>query len=125
MPRGWQISRDAPSPACDPGSVSERTAYLAAEGDVDELAHELGAVERRHGRLLIASGPPRTAAWAANVWLDPCAIKIVSISDAAAKLRAIQRNWAVYAPELHRRGAFMQGGLAKGLGTPLSFGGHH
>jgi len=71
MPRVWQISRDAPSPACDPGTVNDRTAYLAAKGYVDELAHELGAVERRHGRLLIASGPPRTAAWAANVWLDP------------------------------------------------------
>ena len=30
---------------------------------------------RRHGRLLIASGPPRPAAWAANVWLDPQEIK--------------------------------------------------
>src|SRR5207245_9292517 len=103
MPGVWQISRDAPSPACDPGMVSDRTAYLAAEGYVDELAHELGAVERRHGRLLIASGPPRTPAWAANVWLDPQEIKIASISVAAAKLRAIQRNWAVHAPALYRR----------------------
>ena len=102
--------------------MSERTAYLAAEGYVDELAHELGAVERRHGRLLIASGPPRTAAWAANVWLDPCAIKIVSISDAAAKLRAIQRNWAVYAPELHRRATLMQERLPKVSAKPLVFG---
>jgi len=30
MPGVWQISRDAPSPACDPGTVSDRTAYLAA-----------------------------------------------------------------------------------------------
>src|SRR3984893_3709413 len=103
MPGVWQISRDAPSPACDPGTVSDRTAYLAAEGYVDELGHELGAVERRHGRLLLAPGPPRTAAWAAKVWLDPCEIKIASISDAAAKLGAIQRNWAVYAPALYRR----------------------
>src|ERR1700730_4828406 len=86
MPGVWQISRDAPSPACDPGTVSDRTAYLAAEGYVDELAHELGAVERRHGRLLLASGSSRPAAWAANLWLDPCEIKIASISDAAAKL---------------------------------------
>src|ERR1700730_11395260 len=103
MPGVWQISRDAPSPACDPGTVSDRTAYLAAEGYVDELAHELGAVERRHGRLLLASGSSRPAAWAANLWLDPQEIRITSISDAAAKLRALQRNWAVYAPALYRR----------------------
>ena len=83
--------------------MNVRTAYLAAEGYVDELAHELGAVERRRGRLLIAPGPPRTPAWAANIWLDPFEIKIASISDAAAKLRALQRNWALYAPELYRR----------------------
>ena len=108
MPGVWQISRDAPSPACDPGTVSDRTAYLAAEGYVDELAHELGAVERRHGLLLLASGSSRPAAWAANLWLDPQEIRITSISDAAAKLRALQRNWAVYAPALYRRATLIQ-----------------
>jgi 23S rRNA (cytidine2498-2'-O)-methyltransferase len=122
MPGVWQISRDAPSPACDRGTVSDRTAYLAAEGYVDELAHELGAVERRHGRLLIASGPPRTPAWAANVWLDPQEIKIASISDAAAKLRAIQRNWALYAPVLYRRATLIQERLPKVSAKPLVFG---
>ena len=122
MPGVWQISRDAPSPACDPGTVSDRTAYLAAEGYVEELAHELGAVERRHGRLLMASGPPWTAAWAANVWLDPREIAIASISDAAAKLRAIQRNWAVYAPSLHRRATLVQEQLPKVSAKPLVFG---
>src|SRR6266478_5978273 len=122
MPRVWQISRDAPSPACDPGTVNDRTAYLAAKGYVDELAHELGAVERRHGRLLIASGPPRTAAWAANVWLDPREIKIASISDAAAKLRAIQRNWALYAPKLYRCATLIQEQLPKISAKPLAFG---
>ena len=122
MPGVWQISRDAPSPACDPGTVSDRTAYLAAKGYVDELAHELGAVERRHGRLLIASGPPRTPAWAANVWLDPQEIRIASISDAAAKLRAIQRNWALYAPKLYRRATLIQEQLPKVSAKPLVFG---
>jgi len=102
--------------------VSDRTAYLAAEGYVDELAHELGAVERRHGRLLIASGPPQTAAWTANVWLDPCEIKIASISDAAARLRAIQRNWVFYAPELYRRATLIQQRLPKVSAKPLVFG---
>jgi 23S rRNA (cytidine2498-2'-O)-methyltransferase len=122
MPGVWQISRDAPSPACDPGTVSDRTAYLAAEGYVEELAHELGAVERRQGRLLIAAGPPRPAAWAANVWLDPQEIEIASISDAAAKLGAIQRNWAGYTPHLHRRATLIQEQLPKVSSKPLVFG---
>jgi len=98
------------------------TAYLAAEGFVDELAEELGALERVHGRLLIAAGTARPAAWAANVWLDPQEIPVASISDAAAKLRAIQRNWAVYAPVLHRRALLIQEQLPKVSARPLVFG---
>jgi 23S rRNA (cytidine2498-2'-O)-methyltransferase len=102
--------------------VTVRTAYLAAEGFVEELADELGAVDNRHGRLLIAPGPPRAAAWAANVWLDPQEIAIASISDAATKLRAIQRNWAVYAPSLYRRATLVQAQLPKVSAKPLVFG---
>ena len=102
--------------------MSVCTAYLAAEGYVDELAVELGAVERRHGRLLIASGPPRPAAWAANVWLDPQQIRVASISDAAAKLRNIQRNWALYAPKLYRRASLIRDQLPKVSSKPLVFG---
>jgi len=102
--------------------MSDRTAYLAAEGYVDELAYELGAVDREHGRLLIAEGPPRPAAWAANVWLDPQEIKIASISDAATQLRAIQRNWALYAPKLYRRATLIQEQLPSVSSRPLVFG---
>jgi len=98
------------------------TAYLAAEGYIDELAHELGVVERRHRRLLIASDPPQPAAWAANVWLDPVEIPVASISDAAAKLRAIQRNWALYSAKLHRRAALIQERLPKVSAKPVVFG---
>jgi 23S rRNA (cytidine2498-2'-O)-methyltransferase len=113
---------DARSPTSNAGSMSLRTAYLAAEGFVDELAEELGAVEFRHGRLLIASGPMRPAAWAANVWLDPQQTAITSISDAAAKLRAIQRNWAVYAPRLYRRAMLIQEQLPRVSAKALVFG---
>ena len=102
--------------------MGDRTAYLAAEGYVDELDHELGAVEGRHGRLLIAPGPPRPAAWAANIWLDPLEIRVASISDAAAKLRAIQRNWAFYAPKLYRRATLIQDQLPNVSSKPLVFG---
>jgi 23S rRNA (cytidine2498-2'-O)-methyltransferase len=102
--------------------VSVRTGYLAAGGYVDELAVEIGPIERRHGRLLIAPGPPRPAAWAANVWLDPQEIAIASISDAAAKLRAIQRNWALYAPTLYRRASLIRQQLPSVSAKPLVFG---
>jgi 23S rRNA (cytidine2498-2'-O)-methyltransferase len=102
--------------------VSIFTAYLAANGYVDELAEELGAVDRSHGRLLIASGPARAAAWAVNVWLDPQEIAIASISDAAAKLRSVQRNWAVYAPRLYRRASLIQERLPMVSARPLVFG---
>jgi 23S rRNA (cytidine2498-2'-O)-methyltransferase len=98
------------------------TAYLAVEELVGELAEELSTIDRRHGRLLIAPGPPLPAAWAANVWLDPQEIRVASISDAAAKLRAIQRNWAVYAPVLHRRAMLIQEQLPKVSARPLMFG---
>src|SRR5579875_3587669 len=101
---------------------ARHTAYLAAEGYVAELAHELGSVERVHGRLLIAAGPPRPAAWAANVWLNPQILPIASIAEAAARLRAIQRNWAVYAPLWHRRASLIQARLPSVSAKPLLFG---
>jgi 23S rRNA (cytidine2498-2'-O)-methyltransferase len=103
-------------------SPSPRTAYLAADGFLGDLAEEIGPVERVHGGLLIAPGPPRQATWAANVWLDPQLIAVASIADAAAKLRAIQRNWAVYAPQLHRRAVLIQEQLPKVSARPQVFG---
>jgi 23S rRNA (cytidine2498-2'-O)-methyltransferase len=102
--------------------VDGLTAYLAAEGYINELAHERGVVERRHGRLLIAPDPPQPATWAANVWLDPVEMPVASISDAAAKLRAIQRNWALYSAKLHRRAALIQERLPKVSAKPVVFG---
>jgi 23S rRNA (cytidine2498-2'-O)-methyltransferase len=103
-------------------AVSVRTAYLAAEGFAEELDDELGGAHTTHGRLLIASGPPRPAVWAANIWLDPQEIAIASISDAAAKLRGIQRNWAVYAPRLYRRAMLIREQLPRVAAKPLVFG---
>ena len=116
------MCHDSPSSPCDRACVRTRTAYLAAEGFVDELVDELGGAELKHGRLLIAAEPPRSAAWTANTWLDPQEIAIVSISDAAAKLRAIQRNWAVYAPRLHRRATLIQEQLPNVSAKPIVFG---
>jgi len=98
------------------------TAYLAAEGFEDELAQELGEPAERHGRLFLAPGPPRPAAWAQNLWYEPRRLAIASIGDAARQLRAIQRNWALYAHAHHRRAALIAEKLPKVSAKPLRFG---
>jgi len=78
-------------------------AYLSADGFVEELITELGEVTAVHGRLVLADGPRRAAAWAANVWLEPVRLPAVSINTAAKTLRAHGRDWALYSFHLHRR----------------------
>lgn len=90
------------------------SAYLAPRGFEADLLRELGdSVLAARGRLVIASGPPRDAAWSQNTWLDPRWIPIESIGDAASKLKAVQRNWALYSTGLHRRAALIQDKLPK------------
>jgi 23S rRNA (cytidine2498-2'-O)-methyltransferase len=108
-----------PSSTADSGI----TGYLAAEGYLPELQFELGdAVIETHGRLVLAQGAPRPAAWAANVWREPRRIEIASIGDAVRQLRAIQRNWALYSVSHHRRAALIAGQLPKVSAKPLLFG---
>lgn len=103
--------------------MSLLTAYLAPDGFVDDLVRELGAAVREvHGRLVIADGAPRAAAWAANVWHAPQRIPIASIGDAATKLRSIQRNWTLYPHAHHRRAALIAERLPKVSAKPLAFG---
>ncbi len=105
-----------------PGSGHDAaTAYLAPQGFERELAHELGDGVEAFGRLYLAPGPPRPAAWTANVWHDPARLAIASIADGAKRLRAIQRNWAPYAFRLHRRAALIQERLPHVSAKPLRF----
>ena len=99
------------------------TGFLAPDGFLAELQQELGdAVRATYGRLVLAHGPEKPVAWAANVWRDPVEIPIASISDAAKKLRAIQRNWALYSFAHHRRAALIAEKLPKVSAKPLAFG---
>ncbi|HSV28417.1 MAG TPA: SAM-dependent methyltransferase [Candidatus Omnitrophota bacterium] len=102
--------------------MTELTGYLAAEGFEADLRAELGDVVEEHGRLMLAPGPERPAAWAQNVWRDPVRIPIQSIGDGAKALRAIQRNWWPYAPGLHRRTKLMVEKLPKVSAKPQVFG---
>jgi 23S rRNA (cytidine2498-2'-O)-methyltransferase len=98
------------------------TAYLAADEFLPELLEELGtAPDLIHGRLVLLEGPPRPAAWAQNVWYDPVRLDIASIGDAARQLRAVQRNWALYAHGHHRRAALIEAKLPKVSAKPLLF----
>jgi len=98
------------------------TGYLAAPGRVEDLARELGRVERVHGRLLLAPGPPRPASWAANTWYEPLSIRVDSIGQAVRALRALQRNWALYAHGQHRRAHLIEEQLPGVSARPLRFG---
>jgi 23S rRNA (cytidine2498-2'-O)-methyltransferase len=103
--------------------LAEITGYLAPEGFLAELQHELGdAASETHGRLVLAPGPPRDAAWVANLWHAPKRLTIASIGDAAKQLRAIQRNWALYSVAHHRRAALITEKLPKVSAKPLRFG---
>ena len=98
------------------------TGYLAPEGFVPELLEELGAdVLETHGRLVLARGPVRSVAWAANVWRDPQRLTIASIGDGARQLRDLQRNWALCPHEHHRRAALLVEKLPKVSAKPLVF----
>jgi 23S rRNA (cytidine2498-2'-O)-methyltransferase len=103
-------------------SEAPTTAYLAADGFVDELLTELGQASLIHGRLVLAPGPGRPAAWAQNVWYEPRRLAVASIGDAARQLRAIQRNWALYAHGHHRRAALIAEKLPPVSAKPLRFG---
>jgi 23S rRNA (cytidine2498-2'-O)-methyltransferase len=97
------------------------TAYLAPEGFEAELRAELGEVSANYGRLLLSPGEPKPVAWVANVWFDPQLLPIESINDAARQLRALQRNWALYAHAHYRRAALIAERLPRVSAKPLNF----
>jgi 23S rRNA (cytidine2498-2'-O)-methyltransferase len=101
------------------------TGYLAADGFERQLGEELAVADaasaRWHGRLLLLEGEARQAAWAANIWRDVRETPIASIADAAQTLRNVQRNWALYAPEHHRRAKLIEEKLPHVSAKPLAF----
>lgn len=112
-----------PDPSEPSSTANGLVGYLAPDGFLADLQHELGdSVRETHGRLVLAEGPERPIAWAANVWRDPIIMDIASINDGANKLRAIQRNWALYSLQHHRRAALIEERLPKVSAKPLNFG---
>lgn len=102
-----------------------RSAYLAAPGFEPVLAQELarrGAGDLCwHGRLALSAHPPVASLWALETWDAPEEHDVPSIKGAARIMRAIQRNWACYAPMLHRRCALIGDALPPLRPKPLVF----
>ncbi|WP_243634593.1 SAM-dependent methyltransferase [Roseicella frigidaeris] len=100
-------------------------AYLAAEGFEAPLAEELRRAGRRiaawHGRLALSPEPPAPMAWALDTWTAPRELPAPSVKAAADALRAIQRNWALYAAGQHRRAALIAERLPPVKARPLAF----
>lgn len=92
-----------------------RAAYLAAEEFAAPLAEELALTGRRidawHGLLALSPDPPGPAAWALDVWDAPVELPAPSVKGTASALRAIQRNWSLYAAQHHRRCALIEAAL--------------
>lgn len=92
------------------------TAYLIAEGyaaDLHAELAELGAVEPIAERLFYHDGPPRPAAWAADVWYGAERIPFTSIGTAAAQLRQRGGWWCHLPSQEQRRGELIAEALPR------------
>ena len=98
-----------------------QTGYLAPEGLEDRLKSELKGISAEYGRLILTEGPPQKVHWAQNIWLEPQIIPFQSISDAAKKLRSLQKLWAHYPHQNIRRGELIAEKLPYFSPKPLPF----
>ncbi len=95
--------------------------YHAAPGFERHLRSELPEPYRSDGELLTVMGAARPVYWARNVWLKPFTLEFGSIKEAAAALRAVQRNWAPYPARLARRTALIAEALPPLPSKPKAF----
>jgi 23S rRNA (cytidine2498-2'-O)-methyltransferase len=83
--------------------------YQPVPGFEEHLEYELGPRRESWGPFLYVPPPPAEPVfWYRNLWLNPLRIEFDSISQAAASLRGIQRNWAPALFTQFRRGALIQ-----------------
>ncbi len=98
-----------------------RTGYLAPEGLEEPLKDELSNVVAQHGRLILAEGPPQKTYWAQNIWFDLQTISFNSISDAAKKLRSLQKLWSFYPASFNGKARLITDQLPFFSPKPLPF----
>lgn len=99
----------------------EKIAYLAPEDYLEPLLLEVGKKREVYGQLVVTPKRSKPAYWAQNTWLEPVRIPISSVSDAAKKLKAVQRNWVLYSFEHHRRAQLIAEQLPHVSAKPLAF----
>lgn len=97
------------------------TGYLAPLGLEEQLLKELKDVVQQYGRLILAKGGPQKVYWAQNIWFDPQIIPFKSISDAAKKLRALQKLWSFYPYACTGKGKLISSQLPFFSPKPLIF----
>jgi len=71
--------------------------------------------------LALSPDPPVRAAWALDTWLKPREFPAPSVKAASDTLRAMQRNWAAYGADHHRRMALITARLPPVRARPLVF----
>lgn len=108
------------SPPKNP-SLIDSTAYLAPEGLEAQTKHFLNHITHQYGRLIVAKGPEQFCPFAQNTWQNPQLIPFSSITDAAGKLKSMQRNWFPYSYQLHRRTGLIQDKLPFVNFKPLTY----
>ncbi|MBX3020451.1 MAG: hypothetical protein KF799_02140 [Bdellovibrionales bacterium] len=95
--------------------------HLAPPGLEAVLREELGSRQlEQHGRLFFADDGPAVY-FAQNSWLDVQRFEFQSISEAAKRLREIQRNWWLHSLNAHRRAQLIREALPPLKAKPVSF----
>jgi 23S rRNA (cytidine2498-2'-O)-methyltransferase len=100
------------------------TLYLAIHEFEKELEKEFtlkGISFEKKDRLYLVEGNHGPMIWAQTSGLAAQKIAIESINDGARKLKALQRNWALFTVENHRRAQLIQGELPKYNTKPIAF----
>ncbi|WP_027185469.1 SAM-dependent methyltransferase [Desulfovibrio inopinatus] len=101
----------------------KRTLYLAAKDHVLDVTRQLGAVVLDvRDRLVLTRGSQQPAYFAQNIWRNVVTVEAPSIGQAAANLRALQRNWVLYSAGHHRRAQLVQSKLPAIRFRPHVFG---
>ncbi|MFT8440648.1 MAG: hypothetical protein ABF637_07425, partial [Acetobacter fabarum] len=106
-------------------STSIQGAWLAADGLKHVLQEDLllrgVEVVAWHGMLALSTHKALYSPWALDIWTAPQRASITSIRNASDTLRAIQRNWSLYAVDNFRRSGLIVQKLPPVKAAPLVF----
>lgn len=95
--------------------------YEAVSGFEAHLKQEIGECTTSWGSLYYLEEEKASVFWSKNRWFAPFCVEFTSISEAAAVLRDIQRNWSPALYTQFRRGALIQSQLPSVSCKPKPF----